>query len=222
MAAEPTTSRRRSKLTIGTVCEILREDHPDVSISKIRFLEEQGLVTPRRTEGGYRLYTDDDVERLRDVLRMQRDEFMPLRVIRQVIAGGASTSGRRPLLIGGRDQRMSRDDLLKHTDAQLAFVRELEEYGLLDGRSADRGYTAADAEVVMICQRLARYGVAGRHLRTFRSAVEREAGLLDQILAPSLRSTNEQRREEGLRELEVLADLTSQLTHALLVRDLTP
>jgi hypothetical protein len=117
---------------------------------------------------------------------------------------------------------MGLDDLLKHTDAPLAFVKELEEYGLLDGRGADRGYTTADAEVVMICQRLARYGVAGRHLRTFRSAVEREAGLLDQILAPALRSTNEQRREEGLRELEVLADLTSQLTHALLVRDLSP
>jgi DNA-binding transcriptional MerR regulator len=101
-------------------------------------------------------------------------------------------------------------------------VRELHEYGLLEprDRSSARPYTRADAEIVMLCQRLARYGVAARHLRAFRSAVGREAGLLEQILAPSLRSPNPERREAGLQELETLAELTSQLAHLLLVRDL--
>ena len=98
-------------------------------------------------------------------------------------------------------------------------MRELEEFQLLDRRRG-RAYTRTDVEIVMLCQRLARYGVAARHLKAFRSAVEREAGLLEQILAPSLRSSNPDRREAGLEELEALAELTSELTHLLLVRDL--
>ena len=101
-------------------------------------------------------------------------------------------------------------------------MRELHDFGLLEAANRDRSkpYTRADAEIVMLCQRLARYGVAARNLRAFRSAVGREAGLLEQILAPALRSSNPDRREAGLQELETLADLTSQLAHLLLVRDL--
>jgi DNA-binding transcriptional MerR regulator len=212
-----------SRLTIGSVCKLLRDEFPDVSISKIRFLEDQKLITPRRTPGGYRLYSDEDVEQLRSILRMQRDEFLPLRVIRQVLAkGGAGGGDRRARLAGGPDAELTLDQLLAEADADAGFVRELEEYQLLDGRrrGGDRPYTRADADIVMICQRLARYGVAARHLKAFRSAVGREAGLLEQILTPSLRSSNADRREAGLLELEQLAELTSQLAHLLLVRDL--
>jgi DNA-binding transcriptional MerR regulator len=197
-----------SRLTIGTVCKSLQEEFPDISISKIRFLEDQRLITPRRTPGGYRLYGEEDVDQLRAILRMQRDEFLPLRVIRQVIAQGRSAAGtgRRPRLVGGVDDRLTFDQLLAATDADPAFVREL--------------YSRTDVEIVIICQRLARYGVAARHLKAFRSAVEREAGLLEQIMAPALRSHNPERREAGLQELEALAELTSQLAHLLLVRDL--
>jgi hypothetical protein len=120
------------------------------------------------------------------------------------------------------DDRLSAEQLLIETDAEPQFVRELHEYSLLEPRerSSERPYSRADAEIVMLCQRLARYGVAARHLRAFRSAVGREAGLLEQILAPSLRSSNPERREAGLQELETLAELTSQLAHLLLVRDL--
>ena len=114
---------------------------------------------------------------------------------------------------------MTMDELVAETDADPKFVRELEEYQLLH-RGGERGYTRADAEIVQLCQRLARYGVAARHLKAFRSAVGREAGLLEQILAPALRSSNPDRREAGLEELDVLAELTSELTHILLVRDL--
>ena len=219
MTADP-AQPQASKLTIGTVCKMLSEEFGDISISKIRFLEDQKLITPRRTPGGYRLYSEEDVEQLRTILRMQRDEFLPLRVIRQVMAQGA-TGTRRPRLVNPED-RLSRDQLLAETDANADFVRELHEYGLLEvrDRTEERPYTRADTEIVMLCQRLARYGVAARNLRAFRSAVGREAGLLEQILAPSLRSPNPDRREAGLREMETLADLTSQLAHLLLVRDL--
>lgn len=220
----PAETPRPSRLTIGTVCKLLHDDFPDVSISKIRFLEDQKLITPRRTPGGYRLYSDDDVAQLREILRMQRDEFLPLRVIRQVIAQGRSTAatGRRPRLVGAGEDALSLEQLLSAADADAGFVRELEEYQLLDGRRKGSGtpYTQTDVDIVIICQRLARYGVAARHLKAFRSAVGREAGLLEQILAPSLRSSNVDRREAGLQELEVLAELTSQLAHMLLVRDL--
>jgi DNA-binding transcriptional MerR regulator len=195
-----------------------------VSISKIRFLEDQKLITPRRTPGGYRLYSEDDVSQLREILRMQRDEFLPLRVIRQVMSQGRSTSGsgRRPRLVGAGEDTLSLEQLLSAADADVGFVRELEEYQLLDGRRKGTGtpYTPTDVDIVIICLRLARYGVAARHLKAFRSAVGREAGLLEQILAPSLRSSNADRREAGLQELEQLAELTSQLAHLLLVRDL--
>ena len=226
MATRSVTARpaKPSRLTIGTVCKMLRDEFPDVSISKIRFLEDQKLITPRRAPGGYRLYTDEDVDQLRVILRMQRDEFLPLRVIRQLMAkgGAAGSGGRRARLAGGPDAELTLDQLVAEADTDAGFVRELEEYQLLDGRKrgGDRSYTRADADIVMICQRLARYGVAARHLKAFRSAVGREAGLLEQILAPSLRSSNADRREAGLLELEQLADLTSQLAQLLLVRDL--
>src|SRR5205807_7282387 len=88
--AEETPRPRQKSLTIGAVCKALRQEFPDISISKIRYLEDQKLLAPRRTQGGYRLYTQNDVQRLRTILRLQRDEFLPLRVIRQELAGGRS------------------------------------------------------------------------------------------------------------------------------------
>jgi DNA-binding transcriptional MerR regulator len=226
MSVEATDGRRggSSRLTIGTVCKSLQEEFPDISISKIRFLEDQRLITPRRTPGGYRLYGEEDVDQLRAILRMQRDEFLPLRVIRQVIAQGRSAAGtgRRPRLVGGVDDRLTFDQLLAAADADPAFVRELEEFQLVERHASESEapYSRGDVEIVILCQRLARYGVAARHLKAFRSAVEREAGLLEQIMTPALRSHNPERREAGLQELEALAELTSQLAHLLLVRDL--
>src|SRR6476659_7945592 len=193
MAAEPDTLP--SNLTIGAVCRMLGEEFDDISISKIRFLEDQKLIAPRRTQGGYRLFSLDDVERLRAILRMQRDEFLPLAVIRDMLTQGVSrptgTRRRRARALAQADRQLTLEDLVGETDADLRFIQEL-----------------------------ARYGVAARHLKAFRSAVGREAGLLEQILAPSLRSSNADRREAGLEELEALAELTSDLTHLLLVRDL--
>src|SRR3954468_3635818 len=167
MAADPASASSAATLTIGAVCKVLGEEFDDISISKIRFLEDQKLIAPARTPGGYRLYSTDDVERLRSILRLQRDEFLPLAVIRDMLSQGHSRPARRrrPRLVGGAESRLSFDELVSEADAEATVVRELIEYGLLErGRDGERPYTRADIEIVALCGRLGRYGVAGRHL----------------------------------------------------------
>src|SRR5438046_4341867 len=106
------TASRSRALTIGTLCGMLKDEFPDISISKIRYLEDQGLLAPRRTEGGYRLFSDDDVERLETILRLQRDEFLPLRVIRQELASsGARERKRRRAALPTEEQELDLDEL---------------------------------------------------------------------------------------------------------------
>jgi DNA-binding transcriptional MerR regulator len=217
-------SREGKPLTIGAVCRILQEEFDDVSISKIRFLEDQNLVTPRRTPGGYRLYGPADVDRLRDVLRLQRDEFLPLRVIRQELQNGPSDRSERPgrrraaTLVDDR-RRLTRDELVADSGADEAFVRELEDFGLIAPSGPDRSYGDGDADVVRIALQLAGYGLGPRHLKQFHTAVVRAAGLIDGVVAPSLRSRNADRREAGLDDLATLARLAADLTERILVRE---
>jgi len=226
-------------LTIGAVCKGLSQEFPDISISKIRYLEDQKLLNPRRTRGGYRLYTPSDVARLRTILRLQRDEFLPLRVIRQELASGRSEGpvpgtvgdgvlprpgrGRRPpFSVRERGALFSADDVLEETGAPASLLRELEDFGIIAGelREGRRVYDETEREIVRAAAELARYGVGGRHLRVFRSSADREAALLTQILAPALRSRNPERRKEAVQALEDLATVASHLVHLLLVRDL--
>jgi len=234
----------RKAVTIGAVCKALAQEFPDISISKIRYLEDQKLLTPRRTPGGYRLYTQGDVARLRTILRMQRDEFLPLRVIRQELAAGrGGTGGTGPDMppVPGRVGRegartwrpsvsvreatgalYSIDDVLEETKAEAKLVRELEEYGVVKGemRGGVRYFDETEREIIAAVAELARYGVGGRNLRVFRSSADREANLLQQILAPALRSRNPERRKEAVEALENLAAVATHLKHLLLIRDL--
>jgi len=233
---------RQKSITIGAVCKALVQEFPDISISKIRYLEDQKLLTPRRTPGGYRLYTQGDVARLRTILRMQRDEFLPLRVIRQELAAGRAgettldqnSGGSRSSRDGMRPWRTSVsvreatgalysiEDVLEETKADAKLVRELEEYGVVKGeqRGGVRYFDETEREIIGAVAELARYGVGGRNLRVFRSSADREANLLQQILAPALRSRNPQRRKEALEALENLAAVATHLKHLLLIRDL--
>ena len=229
---------RQKSLTIGAVCKALAQEFPDISISKIRYLEDQKLLTPRRTPGGYRLYTQGDLARLRTILRMQRDEFLPLRVIRQELAAGrsgeAAPAPGRPTRDGIRAWRpsvsvgeatgalYSLEDVLEETKADGKLVKELEEYGVVKGelRSGLRYFDETEREIIAAVAELARYGVEGRNLRVFRSSADREASLLQQILAPALRSRNPQRRKEAVEALENLAAVATHLKHLLLIRDL--
>jgi DNA-binding transcriptional MerR regulator len=211
--------------TIGSVCEELREQFADISVSKIRYLEDQGLITPRRTRGGYRLFAPDDVERLTTILRMQRDEFLPLRVIREALDGPGATSERtrrRSPGVLGREDEIDEAELCDRASASPELVRELEEFGLVVSRSeaGERLYRESEADIVAACARLARFGIDARHLRTFLTAAGRQAALVEQLVAPGLRSRNPERRKNALQDLESLARVAQELSHLLFVRDL--
>jgi DNA-binding transcriptional MerR regulator len=239
--------RQSKSLTIGAVCKGLQQEFPDISISKIRYLEDQKLLSPRRTPGGYRLYSAADVARLRTILRLQRDEFLPLAVIRQELAAGRTfddppaakggdgsaakaEGGARPgaalrrltLSVRDRGASYSLEDVIDETGADPRLVGELEDFGIIKGevREGRRFYDETEREIVRSVSELARYGVAGRNLRVFKTSAEREAALLQQILAPALRSRNPERRKEAVEALENLAAVASHLKHLLLVRDL--
>jgi DNA-binding transcriptional MerR regulator len=222
--ATATTSTSNHRLTIGTVCGMLKEEFPDISISKIRYLEDQGLLTPRRTQGGYRLFSEDDVERLETILRLQRDEFLPLRVIREELASPAAKERRRKRSGGITEAEADIDlaELCERAGIDAALARELEEYGLLSPRpgGGERRYPESDAEIALACGGLARFGIAPRHLRAFRTSADREAGLLEQIVAPALRARNPDRRRSGLEDLETLAGLARELSQLLFRRAL--
>lgn len=237
------SSRTGKGATIGAVCQTLRQEFPDISISKIRYLEDQRLITPQRTSGGYRLYSQSDIDRLRAILRMQRDEFLPLRVIRQELAAGR---GRAETRVGApepgtdgpprsdsprttsnvsvlsRGALHRQDDVLTDARADEKLLRELVDFGLITGRPSKDGvvYDDAEREIVLVAAALAQYGIGARHLRTFRSSADREAGLLQQLLGPSLQSRNPDRRKEAVDVLDDLAVTVSRLSHLLLVRDL--
>ncbi len=228
-------SRPRKALTIGAVCKILQGEFDDVSISKIRYLEDQKLLTPRRTSGGYRLYSQTDVERLRTILRLQRDEFLPLRVIRQELAAGAEvdlggTADRRPnagavrraILVNTSSAYLSLDEVIEETGAREDLISELENFSIVqpEKRDGKTVYDETDREIVRAANELSRVGVAARNLRVFRSSADREANLLEALLGPALRSRNPERRKEALESLESLAATVSHLKHLLLVRDL--
>jgi DNA-binding transcriptional MerR regulator len=234
------SARPAKAMTIGAVVKALEQEFPDISISKVRYLEDQKLLSPRRTPGGYRLYTQGDVARLRTILRLQRDEFLPLRVIRQELASGRSepevavggeraggarrgSGQRRPsVAVQPAGALYTLEDVVEETRAEPRLVAELEDYGVIKGevRAGTKYFDETEREIVRAVTELARYGVGGRNLRAFRTSADREAALLQQILAPALRSRNEQRRKEAIEALENLAAVTTHLKHLLLIRDL--
>ncbi len=214
-------------MTIGAVCDALRPEFPDLSISKVRYLEDRELVNPRRTTGGYRLYGPMDIERLRTILRLQRDEFLPLKVIREeldsmrtgAVAAPKESRRIRRERIGtpGTSRRHGTAEVISASGADPALVRSLAQYGLISGTD---DLTDNDLEMVKAAVELHAYGLEPRHLRTLRMSAEREAGLLEQVLSTGLRSTNPDRRRDAVDSLESLAALASHVRHLILVQEL--
>jgi len=211
------TASKTRQLTIGTVCGLLKDEFPDISISKIRYLEDQGLLAPRRTQGGYRLFSEEDVERLETILRLQRDEFLPLRVIRQQLASPASRERKRRRALDVDEGELDLDELCERAGIDARLARELEDFGLLSPRteSGHKRYSELEADIAAACGRLAQFGIAPRHLRSFRTAADREAGLVEQIVGPALRSRNPERRRAGTEDLETLGAVTAELSQLL-------
>ena len=208
-------------MSIGEVLGALRPEFPDVTISKLRFLETEGLVEPRRTPAGYRKYTWPDIARLRYVLTAQRDHYLPLRVIREHLAAieeplpsiSASNSGAGA---DATDVRLTREELLGRSGLDDAALRALEQQGLVTVRNGG-GYDADALEVATAAAQLAEYGFEARHLRAYRAAADREIGLFTQLVAPMARQQGPAGRAKAADTVHELASLT-QRVHAALVR----
>jgi DNA-binding transcriptional MerR regulator len=228
---------QRDGLSIGAVLTQLRPEFPDVTISKIRFLESEGLVRPARTPSGYRQFTASDVARLRFVLTAQRDHYLPLKVIKEQLDAVASTVEDRdsypvtpvpgPLVsvdgLPTPDQfaaraevRMTREELFAETGIDQRMLTELETYGLV--RSGAAGFYDADAVVVVrTVVAMTEFGIEPRHLRAFRVSADREVGLLQQIVGPMYLQRDPDARQRADEVVRQLASLSIAL-HTLLVK----
>jgi DNA-binding transcriptional MerR regulator len=222
--------RHAPRLTIGEVLAVLRDDFPDVTISKIRYLESEDLVHPQRTPSGYRKFSRADVSRLRYVLAAQRDQYLPLRVIKEHLealdrgeplpgpVGGPGSVPPPPA--AGTDPDGGIPPLPPEQFARAAGLEpdqlaDCVQFGLL-ATDADGRHPAADLPVARAAAGLARHGIEPRHLRVYRSGVEREAGLVEQLVAPVLRARSEEARTRATEKLRELATLSAQLHTALL------
>ncbi|WP_236793157.1 MerR family transcriptional regulator [Amycolatopsis sp. GM8] len=231
---------QRDGLSIGAVLAQLRADFPDVTISKIRFLESEGLVRPGRTPSGYRQFSPADVERLRFVLSAQRDHYLPLKVIKEQLdaadhgAGPEVTGTRLPRKLvslsssggdglpgaedfaRGREVRLTQEELLTQAGIDAGTLAELEQYGLV--RPGAAGFYDPDAVLIARTVRaMTEFGIEPRHLRAFRASADREVGLLEQIVTPVSRHRDadaQARADEIVRELAAL----SVTLHTLLVK----
>jgi DNA-binding transcriptional MerR regulator len=229
----------RSSMSIGEVLATLRAEFPDVTISKIRFLESEGLIEPERTPSGYRKFSRADVARLRYVLSAQRDHYLPLRVIKahleaidrgleppELAGGGPQVPRALAVAEGlpgpeafGRDPselRLSREELVDAAAIEPDQLAQIEQFGLVSPRPG--GFFDGDALVIAkTVAEMSRFGLEPRHLRAFRTAAEREVGLVEQVVAPLVRQRNPEARgraEEVARELAAL----SVKLHATLVK----
>ena len=212
-------SELRGQFGIGEVLAQLRPEFPDISPSKIRFLEAEGLIEPERSQSGYRRFSAPDIERLRYILTVQRDSYLPLRVIKERLAdGGEAGNGHGAASAGTGASRtpedMSRRQLLDAAEISDAELTELEDYGLI--RRLGRQYGQDALAVARAVAALRQYGVQARHLRAVKASADREANLVEQVVAPQLRQRGAGARDAAARTAWQIADLTLRL-HATLV-----
>jgi DNA-binding transcriptional MerR regulator len=230
----------RAFMSIGEVLSQLRGDFPDITISKIRFLEAEGLVEPERTSSGYRKFSREDLSRLRYVLSAQRDHYLPLRVIKEHL--DAIDRGLEPPALGGTgpkvpralvaaeglpgpdaflpevsEVRLSQRELLDAAGLSPEQLEQLEQYGLLGPRSGGSHYDGNALVVAKTVAEMARFGIEARHLRPFKAAAEREIGLVEQVVTPLVRQRNPEARARADEVARELAALSVKL-HATLVR----
>ncbi len=230
----------RAYLSIGEVLSLLKEEFPDVTISKIRFLESQGLLDPERTPSGYRKFYDSDVERLRWILRQQREHFLPLKVIKGRLRGGitdggdegekldlaqasaqaamAATDESAPLAVRTSGASLNLTELAVASGLEEDDLRDLERYGLLVGRRVGSAvyYDEEALSLAGLAAGFMKYGVEARHLRMYKTAADREAGFLEQVVMPMLKQRNPQARRQATESLAELARLGQGLRQAML------
>jgi DNA-binding transcriptional MerR regulator len=221
--------QRTPRLTIGEVLAVLRDDFPDVTISKIRYLESEDLVHPQRTPSGYRKFSRADVSRLRYVLAAQRDQYLPLRVIKDHLDAldrgdplPAGAGGAAPVPPASTDDAgatvgppLTAEQFSRAAGLEPEQLADCVQFGLLT-TDAEGRHPASDLPVARAAAGLARHGIEPRHLRVYRTGVDREAGLVEQLVAPVLRARSEEARTRATEKLRELATLSAQLHTALL------
>lgn len=223
----------RDYVTIGEVVERLQSAYPDLSISKIRFLEEEGLISPERTSGGYRKFTSTDISRVELILRLQRDNFLPLAVIKDKLSDfdrgklppelrpAPGTPEQAPLTLDDADT-VPVEDVPTVLGLPSSFITELQEFGLVNLVEGARGkeLTRNDVRIAHVCWDMRRFGVEPRHLRMYETFSEREAAFFSQILMPAFRHRTPETRQKLGETLGELTGLTEQLSSHLLRRAL--
>ena len=240
MSANPDGLSSRAFMSIGEVLAQLRPDFADVTISKIRFLEDEGLVKPERTASGYRKFSREDVGRLRYVLTAQRDQYLPLRVIKEHLdaidrgleppaQGGGGPKVPRALVAAeglpgpesfrpeASEMRLSRAELLDAAGLLPDQLEQLEQYGLLGRRPGGMHYDGDALVVAKTVAEMGRFGIEARHLRPFKAAADREIGLIEQVVSPLVRQRGTEARARAEEVVRELAALSVKL-HSTLVR----
>ena len=211
-------------LSIGEVINLLRDDFPDVSVSKIRFLESQGLIDPGRSDSGYRQFDQEDLARLRFILQQQRDHFLPLKVIKSKLTlwergeDLVSRTAEPASTLESKGEPLSRDDLLRRSGLTSTELDELIEVGVLRSIGEPEVFATESGIVASEAKRLMDQGLEPRHLRTVRLSVDREADLLRQLAAPLLRATNPEARARA-RDLLELSGGSVQAMHRAMLED---
>ena len=213
-------------LTIGEVINILKEDFPDVSVSKVRFLESQGLLSPGRSDGGYRQFDGHDIDRLRFILAQQRDHFLPLKVIKSKLTlwergedVGPGMAGEEGRLLQPQRETITREELLRRSSLDPQQLDALIDHSLV--RPDESGAFSPQALVVATdARRLFSHGLEARHLRTILHAVEREADVLGQLTAPLRRARNAEAREQARNILAGAGEAMISVHRALLTEEL--
>ena len=216
-------------MSIGEVLVSLKADFPDITISKIRFLEGEGLIDPERTPSGYRKFHEEDVERLKTILRMQRDEYLPLKVIKERLDNADDGSrSRNPsqeqpqpeddIAEAPTGLHMSMDELATATGVDRDRIKDLESYGILGshGLNGEKYYDGEDFIVLSIVKDFFKYGIEPRHLTMYRHFAEREATFFEGIVLPMLRQKNPDARRAASENLVELTALSRKLKQALL------
>ena len=235
----------RAFLSIGEVLSLLKEEFPDITISKIRFLESQGLLDPERTASGYRKFYETDVERLRWILRQQREHFLPLKVIKGRLVGEEAepepdlrqegpgirpqTAGDRPaaataaaakrssLTAGPSGVNLTLEELSAASGLAPEKLHELERYGFIAGRPV-AGTVYYDEESMVVANLAGAFlgfGIEARHLRPYKNAADREAALFEQIVTPLIKQRNPQARRQAVETLGELTSMGERLRAAL-------
>ena len=219
----------RTYLSIGEVLVTIKTEFPDITIYKIRFLENEGLIAPERTPSGYRKFYESDVTRLRQILRLQRDEYLPLKVIKDRLARSEDNgAGALPTLEVSEDEdpavpptglEMSVDELASATGVDRERIKDLETFGLLcshGGANGTRYFDGEDFVILSIVREFFKYGIEPRHLTMYRHFAEREATFFEGIVMPMLRQRNPEARRTASDNLAQLAMISRKLKQALL------